>query len=448
MATPARLAGVGVFVLGTLLLFGTALFLIADRQMAFADKVVVYTEFAKITGLQPGAIVRVSGARAGSVTEILPPRRPAGKFRVQLEITKELHPLVRTDSVASIETEGLVGGSYLAVSSGSADAPQAEPESTISGLEPFQMADLLQQMSSTMAKVNTTIDDLSTQLEQTIQAVGTTVATTNDLVTSVSGDIRGMAQSGAKAARDMERLTADVRDGRGTVGKLFTDDELYTRISNVTANIEGVTGEARAAVAQARRALDDLQGEKGAVSGLTANLRQTMDDARTAMAGFSDNMEALRHNFLFRGFFNKRGYFNLEDVSPAEYRAGALTSDGRRAVRVWLDTSRVFETAPEADTPRLTADGRARLDSAMAPYLDRVSDGVLMIEGFAQIDGADRQYLLSRARAVAVRQYLLDRFDLDPGATGVMPLGSESPGSPNEQPWDGVALAFIMKPVG
>ena len=44
------------------------------------------------------------------------------------------------------------------------------------------------------------------------------------------------------------------------------------------------------------------------------------------------------------------------------------------------------------------------------------------------------------------RAYLLDRFHLDPGATGVMPLGSESPGSPEEQPWDGVALAFIMKP--
>jgi phospholipid/cholesterol/gamma-HCH transport system substrate-binding protein len=445
VATPARLAGVGVFVLGTLLLLGTALFLVADRQMAFADKVVVYTEFARITGLQPGAIVRVSGARAGSVTGILAPRQPAGKFRVELEITHELHPLVRTDSIASIETEGLVGGSYLAVSSGSADAPQAAPLSTIAGREPFEMADLLQQMSSTMAKVNTTIDDLSTQLNQTIQAVGTTVANTNDLVTGVSGDIRGMAESGARAARDLERLTADVRDGRGTVGKLFGDDELYTRISRVAGNVETMTAEARDTVAHARRVIDDLQGENGPVSGLTTNLRQTLDDARSAMAGFSDNMEALRHNFLFRGFFNRRGYFDLQDVSPAEYRAGALTGDGRHAVRVWLDSARVFEDGTQDENPRLTPDGRARLDSAIAPYLDRVTDGVLMIEGFAQIEGRDQQYLLSRARAAAVREYLVGRFHLDPGATGVMPLGSDSPGSPAGRPWDGVALAFILK---
>ncbi len=447
MATPARLAGVGVFVLGTLLLLGTALFLVADRQMAFADKVVVYTEFAKITGLQPGAIVRVAGARAGSVSEIRAPRQPAGRFRVRMEITKELHPLVRTDSVASIETEGLVGGSYLAVSSGSAESPQAAPESTIAGQEPFELADLLQQMSATMGKVNATIDDLSGQLQQTIAQVGTTVENTNALVTEVSGDVRAMTASGARVTRDLERMTADVREGRGTLGKLFTDDELYSRISRITDNVEGVSRDARDLVAQARKTLDSLQGEDGAVSGLTSNLKQTLDDARTAMAGFSDNMEALRHNFLLRGFFNRRGYFTLDDISPAEYRAGALTRRGRTAVRVWLETPRVFAAAPATAAgraPRLSEEGQERLNAAIAPYLEHVTDLVVVIEGFAQIQGRDQQFLLSRARGAAVRDYLLGQFHLDPGAVGVMPLGNESPGSPRSQPWDGIALAFFL----
>jgi hypothetical protein len=60
VATPARLAGVGAFVLGGLLLFTVGLFMIGDRQMAFAKTFTVYTEFKNITGLQPGAIVRVS----------------------------------------------------------------------------------------------------------------------------------------------------------------------------------------------------------------------------------------------------------------------------------------------------------------------------------------------------------------------------------------------------
>ncbi len=188
IASPARLAGVGAFVLGTLLLFGVAVFMIGDRQMAFTKRFELYTEFAKVTGLQPGAIVRVSGARAGEVTDIRPPLQPAGKFQVRMQVTEELHQLVRTDSIASIETEGLVGGSFLSISAGSAAAPQAAPLSTLPGQEPFELADLLQQMNATVMKVNTTIDDMRGEVEQTIVGVRETVQKTNDLVTSITDD--------------------------------------------------------------------------------------------------------------------------------------------------------------------------------------------------------------------------------------------------------------------
>ena len=78
MATPARLVGVGVFVVGGVLLFTVGLFMIGDRQMAFSKKVTIYTEFKKVTGLQPGAVVRVSGAKAGAVTQIDPPATASG----------------------------------------------------------------------------------------------------------------------------------------------------------------------------------------------------------------------------------------------------------------------------------------------------------------------------------------------------------------------------------
>ena len=146
MASPARMAGLGVFVVAGLALFTVGLFMIGDRQMAFAKKVTIYTEFNKITGLQPGAIIRVSGAKAGTIKQILPPNRPSEKFRVELEITEELHPLVRTDSIATIETEGLVGGSYLGIGTGSDTAPIAPRDSTIPGKEPFEISDLMQQM--------------------------------------------------------------------------------------------------------------------------------------------------------------------------------------------------------------------------------------------------------------------------------------------------------------
>ena len=98
-ASTTRLVGIGVFVLGGLLLFIVGLFMIGDRQMAFSKKVTIVTEFKKITGLQPGGIVRVSGAKAGAITKIAPPRTPGAKFRVEFTVTQDLQPLVRLDSL-------------------------------------------------------------------------------------------------------------------------------------------------------------------------------------------------------------------------------------------------------------------------------------------------------------------------------------------------------------
>jgi len=446
-SSAARLVGVGVFVLGTLLLFAIALFMIGDRQMAFADKFIAYTEFKKITGLQAGAIVRVSGAKAGSIKSIAPPTSPSGRFRVEFEITEDLHPLVRTDSVATIETEGLVGGNYLGVSTGTDAAPPAAPKSTIPSKEPYEISDLMQQMGETLTKVNATIDGLQDELQRAVVLIGDTVDNANDLITSVSDDIKKMASAGAKISDDAARIAEGLRSGKGTIGKLLNDDEFYQRATAIAKQAEDIATDARQVVAQARKALDEFQSKEGPVQGLAAGLKQTMDDTRLAMAAFADNMEALKHNFLLRGFFNDRGFFSLASISPAEYRQGALTRNGaRRSVRIWLRDSVLFEPDPAIPgQERLSETGKRRLDSAMAIFVDQLPSAALIIEGYSQSGSKDEQHLRSRALASLALDYLIGRFQLDPRLTTAMPLGRDSDDSPNGEPWSGVALAVFQE---
>jgi phospholipid/cholesterol/gamma-HCH transport system substrate-binding protein len=445
MASPARLAGVGVFVIGGLCLFTVGLFMIGDRQMAFAKKFTVYTEFKKITGLQPGGIIRVSGARAGAIKKIVPPNAPGGKFQVELEIIEELHPLVRMDSLASIETEGLVGGSYLGVGSGTGGSPSAAPGATIPSREPFEIAELMQQMGDTVKKVNVTIDEMKGDLQRAVVSAADTVDVANKLMTDVRFDVKQMASNGARLSADAAQIAETIRKGEGTLGKLVNDDELYRRVTNVAKQAEEIATSAHQVVEQAKDTLAGFQSKDGPVEGMASSLKQTMDDARKAMSAFAENMEALKRNFLFRGFYNERGFFNLADISPAAYSQGALTRDGsRRSVRVWLKTAVLIELAPgESATERLTDDGKARLDSAIGGYLDRLTTGVLVIEGYAQRGTKDDQFVRSRVRASLVRDYLISKFSLTPQTTGVMPLGRESTGSPNGERWDGVALAIF-----
>ena len=160
-----------------------------------------------------------------------------------------------------------------------------------------------------------------------------------------------------------------------------------------------------------------------------------MDGARTAMVGFAENMDALKRNFLVRGFFNGRGYFDLDDISPAAYRQGALTNGRREATRVWLHADELFEPDPgQLANERLTDEGKMRVDAAMAPFLKHVASGVVMVEGYAQQGSLDEQYLRSRARASLVRATAREvpprsgvhrrdaawrRFDRQPGAAAV-----------------------------
>src|SRR5215467_13776500 len=126
---------VGLFVIGGLLLFGIGMFVIGDRHQAFARHTEYYSEFVNLAGMANGAKVRVAGMDAGQVLTIDVPDSPSSRFRVKWRIDTKLRGLVREDSVATIGTEGIVGGTYLSVRPGSAQAAEASELATIPSKE-------------------------------------------------------------------------------------------------------------------------------------------------------------------------------------------------------------------------------------------------------------------------------------------------------------------------
>jgi len=203
----------------------------------------------------------------------------------------------------------------------------------------------------------------------------------------------------------------------------------------VMANVKQVSDEAR-------RAIADFQSKDGPAHGLFADMRMTLTHAREATADLADNMEAMKHNFLLRGFFNRRGYFDLDAISPAEYRKGVLENGKRKAMRIWLSSPVLFEEGPDGEV--LSADGRSRIDSAMTTYLRYVPSNPIVVEGYATEGTLGERYRSSRQRAGLVREYLVGRYGLMPQSTGFIALGSDAQGSPSGGTWDGVSLALFL----
>jgi phospholipid/cholesterol/gamma-HCH transport system substrate-binding protein len=150
---------VGIFVVAGLFLFATGVFLIGDQHQMFSRHVDFFTDFTDLSGLTNGSTVRVNGLAAGKVISIQVPDSPSSQFQIRLRIDEKMHGIIRSDSLVTIETTGVVGETYLAIHSGSPKALQAAPLSTLPSKLPVEMAVLL-------AKGEGLLDDADGMLKQ------------------------------------------------------------------------------------------------------------------------------------------------------------------------------------------------------------------------------------------------------------------------------------------
>ena len=464
---------IGLFVVGGLILFGIGMFLIGDRHQLFARHTVYYTEFANLSGVTKGAKVRVSGLDAGQVLAIEVPDFPAARFRLRFRIDVRMRALVRADSVVTIGREGVVGGTYLSIRPGSSHAPQAEALATIPSAEPTELSALLTSTAGLLADVKVAL-----------QGVTSTISNVNDVVVGVKEGrgAAGMLLRDDELARDIRRtvtaagssvrdIAADLQNGRGTAGMLLRDEAVAGQIREAVATARAAATDLSQTTRKADALMTDLSarqipqktGElvdrlrdsaqhiqqitsdmsKPDQAGVTAgaNIRSSLMNVNVATANLADVTEAAKHNFLLRGFFNKRGYYSLADLSPDKYRRdGAFTNRSNR--RIWLSGSELFQKVSNGE--QLSETGKAILSAALAQNGESLVESAIVIEGYANGGVPADELRISRSRAMAVRQYVQQQFELDAKNLGVVPMKSAPPKELGRASWDGVCIVVLQ----
>jgi phospholipid/cholesterol/gamma-HCH transport system substrate-binding protein len=450
--TRLRGALVGAFVLGGLLLFGGGLFLIGDRRLLFAEQFELWSTFGKVTGLQIGTRVRLAGLDAGEVLEIRIPSGPSEKFGVRMRLREDLRSLVRADSICAVQTDGIVGNAFLQISVGTEGAPRVEPGDSIAGVDPIEFADLIQEGRDTFRTVSAEFIDLKAEIETAVIALRSTVQTADRVIADVGRDVGSITRTTAMVAADVQatladarRLVNDVESGRGTIGRLFTDDDLYDRMVGIGREAEQTVRNLRETTEQTRAAVERFAAPGGTAQQIGQALRNTLVEVQEVTSDLAEGTEALKRNFLFRGFFRERGFFDLDAISREAYVAGVLEGDDRTALRIWIAAGGLFARGP-VGSERLTEAGRRRLDSAMADLIRYPRDSPLVVEGYAESQDGEAAYLASADRALLVRDYLVTRFRRQLTLTDLMPMSSQAPGSPQgDGRWSGVALALFVR---
>jgi phospholipid/cholesterol/gamma-HCH transport system substrate-binding protein len=433
-----NLAATGVFVISAVLLFGAGLFLIGDRQSAFSHHHDFYTEMSNVNGLAPGSKVRVSGFDAGEVTSLQIPDHPSGKFRIKLHVDKKLNNLIREDSVVTVESDGIVGDKFLLIHDGSDQSPEAKSGDTLPSKEPVEISAMLEKASGVLDQASATIGDVHIKLNLALD--------------------------------NADRILADARSGKGTVGMLLNDQVTAAQVKQVVANADQASANLNQASVQVKQIVANVQSRNlpekmddtlinlrhasaqvndtltealgpdhfGTDAG--GNIRDSLSNVNQATSNLADDTEALKHEFFFRGFFKKRGFYSLQGLTPEQYRSTAFF-DRNSNYRAWLSGDDFAKDAKGNEI--LSPAGRLMVAQVLGNLDDSAINQPMVIEGYSAQTSPVEQLVLARAHMLLVAHYLELHFHLNSKNVGVMPLNATPPPSAGKSTWDGACIVIL-----
>ena len=332
----------GAFVLASLLVFAGLVYMLGRSAGLFERQYRLVASFGQIGGLIQGATVRLAGVPVGRVGEIRLPEAGGAKVRVELLIARRVQDRIRADSLARIETLGLLGDKIIDVTLGSPGAAVLQDGSELRTEEPFDTAHLTQQGSELLRN----LVELSTELRTTLARITASSAGTD----------------AAETVRALRSLATEIERGQGALHRLVYDRKLGTALADA--------GETLRQVGETVRRIDRVLADPR-TAGLAGEAERTLAEARAA---------AERVNRILREVEEGRGILHalvydegrvLKDLEGVLARAGALLTGverGEGALGVLLrdpDAARVVRRVVTAADGLAQAVERARTDDSV-----------------------------------------------------------------------------------
>ena len=307
----------GAFVLGGLIVLVLLLYMIGRNRNLFEPTYVLKASFKNVEGLVSGNNVRYAGIQAGTVKKIKILNDTT--IEVTMFMEKKMLTIIRKNALVSIGTEGLVGNKAVNIVAAPQPGALAAEGDILVSKKPVDTEEMLQ----TLYKSNNDVAVIAAGLKTTIQRINNSSALwalledesiPQDLKISV-GNIRLATRNAGNMADNLNAIVMDVKNGKGSVGKLLTDTSLAKNLNEAILKIKTVGDEADSLAREMNKMVvgiqQDVNNGKGPLNALLKDsmmvikLNASLDNIQKGTDGFNQNMEALKHNFLLRGYFRK-----------------------------------------------------------------------------------------------------------------------------------------------
>ena len=304
----------GIFVIiGTLVLIA-ALYFIGNRQHLFTRNISVFAQFENVNGLQIGNNVRYSGINVGTVSKI--EMLEESRILVQMVVEESTGKFIKKDAIATIGSDGLVGSMVVNILPGNKNLASIVPGDTIETYSRIGADDMLSTLNQTNENAALLTSDLLKITNKILEAKGTLGVLVSDtiLAQDIKLTLNNLKETSEQTTRAMEKINrelATVNFKESFAGTLLSDTISRNRIENLIKNLDSTSNSLTDITGNVNAMIMEIREGDGALNYLTQNeelvqnIDTTMANIKESSVKLNENMEALKHNFFFRGYFRK-----------------------------------------------------------------------------------------------------------------------------------------------
>jgi len=304
----------GVFVITGLTLFILVVYFIGNKQKMFGSTDHLTAVFTNVNGLQLGNNVRYAGINIGTVRGI--EMINDSTINVDMIIDESMFQNIKKDALASIGSDGLVGSMVINITPGKGDQPHIEAGDVIQSVNRIRTDDMLNTLSVTNKNAALLTADLLKITKEITEGKGSLGTLLNDTIMAsdlkqTMNYLKVTTKGTTETVNNLNKTVAALSDKNSVIGVL-SDPATAKKVSTIVNNLDQSSQEINKVVANLNATISNIKNGNGAINYLSNDptlvkkIDSTMTNLNKATILLNEDLEAMKHSFLLRGYFKKQ----------------------------------------------------------------------------------------------------------------------------------------------
>ncbi len=304
----------GVLVIAGSLFLIFSLYMIGRNQNIFGSSIPIFAQIDHVNGLVTGNNVRFQGMEVGTIKSI--EMKNDSTILMTMLIRKSMQGFIKKNALITINTDGLMGNKIVQIHPQPGESGTVEEGDVLYPLNQVGTEEMLKKLSSTSEYLETTLINLASITERLDRSKAIwQILEDPELAIDLKAAFREFHSAGQNAsamAKSGKELMVSLESGDGLVKNLFTDSLMNQNLALSLEHLNKTSANAAETMARLHGLLENIekgQGVAGLIlsdTSLRKQLIRTMENVEQSTHGLNQNMEAMKSNFLFRGYFKRQ----------------------------------------------------------------------------------------------------------------------------------------------